>query len=128
MPTSNRCATDLLFPMTSRSTRPWTASGITRRLRQPKGGTYTYRVTEQHMPSDGALRAGPPLTVDIPLDMVIYDDFLDVGFARNYASSQAYNEKYQGNPNVIPVNADDGLKFKKVPGDVYEWLDSRLTI
>jgi len=95
---------------------------------EPKGGTYTYRVTEQHMPSDGALRAGPPLTVDIPLDMVIYDGFLDVGFARNFASSQAYNEKYQGNPNVIPVNADDGLKFKKVPGDVYEWLDSRLTI
>src|SRR6266566_5170800 len=78
--------------------------------------------------SGQTLRAGPPLTVDIPLDMVIYDDFLDVGFARNYASSQAYNEKYQGNPNVIPVNADDGLKFKKVPGDVYEWLDSRLTI
>jgi phosphatidylserine/phosphatidylglycerophosphate/cardiolipin synthase-like enzyme len=89
---------------------------------EPKGGTYNYRVTKQHMPSDGALKAGTAVTLDIPLDMMIYDNFLDVGFARNYASSQAYNEKYQGNPNVIPTNADDGLKFKKVPGDVYEWL------
>jgi hypothetical protein len=88
----------------------------------PKGGTYTYRVTKQHMPTDGTLKTGPSITLDIPLDMVIYDGFLDVGFARNFASSQAYEDKYKGNPNVIPTNADDGLKFQKVPGDVYEWL------
>jgi hypothetical protein len=88
----------------------------------PKGGTYTYRVTKQHMPTDGALKAGTSITLDIPLDMVIYDGFLDVGFARNFASSQAYEDKYKGNQDVIPVNADDGLKFQKVPGDVYEWL------
>jgi hypothetical protein len=69
------------------------------------------------MPRDDQLKAGTGLTLDIPLDMVVYDDFLDVGFARNFASSQAYVDKYQGNPNVIP-----GLKFHKVPGDVYEWL------
>jgi hypothetical protein len=89
---------------------------------EPKAGTYIYRVTKQHMPSDGKLRAGDAVTLDIPLDQVAYDGFLDVGFARNYASSQAYNERYGGNPNVIPVNADQGLKFHKVPGDVYEWL------
>jgi hypothetical protein len=89
---------------------------------EPKGGTYTYRVTKQHMPTDGTLKAGTSITLDIPLDMVIYDGFLDVGFARNFASSQAYEDKYKGNPNVIPANADDGLKFQKVPGDVYEWL------
>jgi hypothetical protein len=89
---------------------------------EPKGGTYTYRVTKQHMPSDNVLKAGTAITLDIPLDMVIYDDFLEVGFARNYASSQAYEDRYKGNPNVIPANADDGLKFHKVPGDVYEWL------
>jgi len=88
----------------------------------PKGGTYSYRITKQHMPTDGALKAGTSITLDIPLDMVIYDGFLDVGFARNFASSQAYDEKYKGNPDVIPVNADDGLKFHKLPGDVYEWL------
>ena len=89
---------------------------------EPKGGTYTYRVTKQHMPTDGTLKAGTAIALDIPLDMVIYDGFLDVGFARNFASSQAYDDKYKGDENVIPVNADDGLKFQKVPGDVYEWL------
>jgi phosphatidylserine/phosphatidylglycerophosphate/cardiolipin synthase-like enzyme len=89
---------------------------------EPKGGNYTYRVTKQHMPIDNKLKAGDTVTLDIPLDPVIYDGFLDVGFARNFASSQAYDEKYQGSPNVIPVDADQGLKFHKVPGDVYEWL------
>jgi hypothetical protein len=89
---------------------------------EPKSGTYTYRVTKQHMPSDNKLKAGTAVTLDIPLDAVVYDGFLDVGFARNFASSQAYQDKYQGNPNVIPAKPDDGLKFHKVPGDVYEWL------
>lgn len=89
---------------------------------EPKGGTYSYRVTKQHMPTDGVLKAGTAITLDIPLDLVIYDGFLEVGFARNFASSQAYDEKYGGNPDIIPTNADDGLTFKKVPGDVYQWL------
>lgn len=89
---------------------------------EPKGGSYIYRVTKQHMPSDDKLKAGDTVTLDIPLDAVIYDGFLDVGFARNFASSQAYDEKYHGNPNVIPAKPDQGLKFQKVPGDVYEWL------
>ena len=89
---------------------------------EPKGGIYTYRVTKQHMPSDNTLKAGAAVTLDIPLDAVIYDGFLDVGFARNFASSQAYDEKYKGNPDVIPAKPDEGLRFHKVPGDVYEWL------
>jgi PLD-like domain len=89
---------------------------------EPKGGTYIYRVTKQHMPSDNRLRQGASVTVDIPLDPVIYDGFLDVGFARNFASSQAYEDKYKGDENIIPVKANDGLHFHKVPGDVYEWL------
>jgi phosphatidylserine/phosphatidylglycerophosphate/cardiolipin synthase-like enzyme len=88
---------------------------------EPKSGTYIYRVTKQHMPRDDRLKAGTAITLDIP-DLIIYDDFLDVGFARNFASSQAYAEKYKNNPNVIPANANDGLKFHKVAGDVYQWL------
>jgi phosphatidylserine/phosphatidylglycerophosphate/cardiolipin synthase-like enzyme len=88
----------------------------------PTDGTYVYRVTKQHMPSDNKLKAGTSVTLDIPLDAMVYGDFLDVGFARNYASSQAYVDKYHNNSNVIPVKANDGLKFHKVPGDVYEWL------
>src|SRR2546430_10053646 len=57
---------------------------------EPKGRTYAYRVTKQHMTTDGKLTAGASVTVTIPLDKVVYDGFLDVGFARNFASSQAY--------------------------------------
>jgi phosphatidylserine/phosphatidylglycerophosphate/cardiolipin synthase-like enzyme len=88
----------------------------------PKEGTYVYRVTKQHMPSSGKLVAGTSITLDIPLNSVIYDNFLDLGFTRNFASSQAYVEKFGNNANVIPVHASDSFKFAKVPGDVYEWL------
>lgn len=88
----------------------------------PKGGKYKYRITKKHMPSDNQLRSGVSLTLDIALDPVAYDNFINIGFARNFASSQAYADKYGNNPNVIPAQADDGLKFHKLAGDVYEWL------
>ncbi len=88
----------------------------------PKVGKYTYRVTKKHMKSDGSLVSGTSVTLDITLDIVVYDNFLDVGFARNFASSQAYADRYGNNPDVIPVQADQGLDFKKVDGDVYDWL------
>jgi hypothetical protein len=88
----------------------------------PQGGKYVYRVTKKHMPTDGNLVDGTSVELDIPLDMVTYDDFLDVGFTRNFASSQAYADKYKNNPNIMPPKADEGLGFQKIPGDVYEWL------
>src|ERR1700722_4412616 len=88
----------------------------------PKDGIYQYRVTKQHMHDDGTLFAGTSITVSIDLQTVIYDGFLDVGFTRGYASSQAYADRYGNNANIIPANAADGLSFDKVPGDVYQWL------
>ncbi len=88
----------------------------------PTDGEYTYRVTKQHMKTDGILTAGTSITLDITLDAVIYDGFLDVGFTRGYASSQAYADKYGNNPDIIPTDAASGLDFKKVKGDVYQWL------
>src|SRR5205085_1335213 len=88
----------------------------------PTGGEYTYRVTKKHMRSAGSLVSGTSITLDIPLDQVVYDGFLDVGFTRNFASSQAYADKYGNNPKIIPAKAAQGLAFKKVPGDVYQWL------
>ncbi len=88
----------------------------------PKGGEYTYRVTKKHMKDDGSLVNGTSITLDISLDVAVYQGFLDVGFTRNFASSQAYADKYKNNEDVIPVEADQGLDFKKIPGDVYQWL------
>jgi phosphatidylserine/phosphatidylglycerophosphate/cardiolipin synthase-like enzyme len=88
----------------------------------PKGGDYEYRVTEMHMPRDGQLVKGTSVNATIKLNRVIYDNFLDVGFTRNFASSQAYADRYKNNPKIIPAKPDQGLKFKKPSGDVYQWL------
>jgi hypothetical protein len=74
------------------------------------------------MHDDGSLYAGTSIRASIDLQTVIYDGFLDVGFTRGYASSQAYADKYGNNTNLIPTNAATGLSFPKVAGDVYEWL------
>jgi len=90
---------------------------------EPKPGAYTYRATKMHMPQDGRLVRGESLELPISLDPVTYDGFLDVGFTRNFASSQAYAERFENAADIIPTNADDGLDFvKTTPGDVYEWL------
>ena len=88
----------------------------------PQGGKYLYRITKKHMQADSSLTSGTSLQLDIPLDPVTYDGFLDVGFTRNFASSQAYADKYGNNPKVVPSSAKEGLQFKKLPGDVYQWL------
>ena len=89
---------------------------------EPRPGLYTYRGTKMHMPQDGKLVPGTALEVQISLDPVTYHGFLDVGFTRNFASSQVYVEKYGNRADIIPALADEGLGFQKRPGDVYDWL------
>jgi hypothetical protein len=89
---------------------------------EPQLGDYTYRVTKMHMPVEGRLVAGTQLTAGISLEPVIYDGYLDIGFTRNFASSQIYAERYKNNPNIIPAKAAGSLEFEKVAGDVYQWL------
>jgi hypothetical protein len=89
---------------------------------EPRPGAYIYRATKMHMPQDNQLVAGTQIELPISLDPVTYADFLDVGFTRNFASSQAYAEKFKNAPKIIPANADKGLGFHKVTGDVYDWL------
>ena len=88
----------------------------------PQPGSYVYRATKIHMPQDGKLVAGTAIALPISLDPVTFPGYLDVGFTRNFASSQAYAETYGNNPNVIPNDPDAGLKFTRLPGDVYRWL------
>jgi phosphatidylserine/phosphatidylglycerophosphate/cardiolipin synthase-like enzyme len=69
------------------------------------------------------LVAGTSHTLGISLDPVTYDGALDIGFTRNFASSQAFNERYPGvQTKVIPRFAKDGLSHPKLPGDIYQWL------
>ena len=94
-----------------------------------KNGTYTYRATKIHMPKDAQLKKGTAITLSISLAPVTYHRFLDVGFTRNFASSQAFRERL-GNPKninkvgatIIPSDGGEGLEFNKVPGDIYRWM------
>jgi phosphatidylserine/phosphatidylglycerophosphate/cardiolipin synthase-like enzyme len=91
----------------------------------PRPGKYKYRATKIHMPADDTLKKGTQIVLDVQLDPETYDGFLDVGFTRNFASSQAYAERYLGKlpGDPIPGTADEGLDFAKLPNtDVYDWL------
>ncbi|CAN7176642.1 phospholipase D-like domain-containing protein [Phyllobacterium sp. LjRoot231] len=96
----------------------------------PQDGIYTYRITKMHMPQDGVLTRGTAIEQSIRLDTVTLDGYLDVGFTRNFASSQAFEAKKQqlgiGN-DIIPALADDGLAFAakkaQIAGTgIYDWL------
>lgn len=96
---------------------------------EPSAGKYIYRGTKMHMPTDGVLKRGTSLQLDIDLNPVTYADFLDIGFTRGFASSQAFRDKFPNAPDInaigkkiTPANGDTGLTFKKYPGDIYEWL------
>ncbi|MEP7300170.1 MAG: phospholipase D-like domain-containing protein [Caldimonas sp.] len=96
---------------------------------EPKQGLYTYRGTKMHMPSDGVLKAGASITLKISLDPVTYAGFLDVGFTRGFASSQAFRDRFPKDADIdaigktiIPSRADDGLGFGKRAGDIYRWM------
>jgi hypothetical protein len=91
-----------------------------------RAGAYRYRVTKMHMPQDDVLKKGTAIELDVSLDPVTYDGFLDVGFTRNFASSQAYAERFGNNPSIIPTDVAKGLEFQKLSDptfkDVYRWL------
>ena len=96
---------------------------------EPKQGLYSYRGTKMHMPGDGVLKAGTSITLQISLDPVTYAGFVDVGFTRGFASSQAFRDRFPNDADInaigktiIPWRADDGLAFVKRPGDIYRWM------
>jgi phosphatidylserine/phosphatidylglycerophosphate/cardiolipin synthase-like enzyme len=74
------------------------------------------------MPQNNNLVRGTSIELPISLNPVTYDNFLDIGFTRNFASSQAYADKFQNAENIIPENAEKGLDYVKARNDVYDWL------
>lgn len=96
---------------------------------QPVAGIYRYQATKMHMEPDGSLREGITLETSIELSPVTYDDIVDIGFTRNFASSQAYRDQFNNNADIIPGAGEDGLNFKlrddvkNSRGEtVYDWL------
>ena len=95
----------------------------------PIDGLYSYRVTKMHMPTDGQLVAGAQLVANINLNPVTHPGFLDIGFTRAFASSQAYRDKFANRDDILPATNAAGLDFVPPfdparPGDdnPYTWL------
>lgn len=96
----------------------------------PKPGLYTYRATKMHMPADAAPVKGTAIELSISLDPVTYAGFIDIGFTRGFASSQAFIDKFPPDTDldavgktIIPDNADAGLTFQKfADGNLYRWM------
>jgi hypothetical protein len=80
------------------------------------------------MPADNKPVAGTQLILGIDNRAVTYDGLVDVGFTRNFASSQAYADQFGNNPDIIPADPKDGLDFEKSTlknhrgESVYSWL------
>jgi phosphatidylserine/phosphatidylglycerophosphate/cardiolipin synthase-like enzyme len=89
---------------------------------EPQAGTYKYRATKMHMPVEGDPQPGTSIELPISLEPITYANFLDIGFTRNFASSQAYREQFGNADDVIPGSGQEALTFQKKPGKVYEWL------
>jgi hypothetical protein len=94
----------------------------------PRDGAYLYRVTKMHMNAAGALRGGDQVAdLPITLDRVTYDNYLEVGFTRNFASSQAYADKFGNNPDVIPADPAEGCRSRSCRAMSTVGSDLRLT-
>ena len=93
-------------------------------------GDYTYRVTMMHMDAAGTLTRGLAASAAIELCDETVPGVVDIGFTRNFASSQAFAEQFPDPASrlkIIPANAKDGLSFVKAdaPAGVYDWLGGK---
>ena len=75
--------------------------GFTCQPRLPKEN-FSYRVTVKYMDAGGALFDGPSVENAISLAPATVDDFLNVGFTRGFASSQAYADRFENEAGILP--------------------------
>lgn len=91
-----------------------------------KPGEFRYRVTARYMDAAGRLRAGPQVTNSISLAPQTVDGFVNVGFTRGFASSQAYADRFNNEAGILPepgTPAAASLDHDMAPfEDNYAWL------
>ncbi len=68
-----------------------------------KQGEFRYRVTACYMNAAGVLHTGPQVENAISLEPQTIDGFLNVGFTRGFASSQAYAARFNNEARILPV-------------------------
>ncbi len=89
-------------------------------------GEFTYRVSARYMDANGALQTGDVVENTISLNPQTIDGFLNVGFTRGFASSQAYVDRFDNETGILPaLNSPDSasLAHDMVPFERhYAWL------
>ena len=90
-------------------------------------GDYAYRVTARYRRPDGSLLSGAQVMGAISLDPVTISGFVNVGFTRGFASSQAYAEKdWPNKEGILPPPELKGIAELSHPvanfQPHYEWL------
>ena len=89
-------------------------------------GEFRYRVTAKYMNPDESLRNGAQVENAISLAPQTIDGFLNVGFTRGFASSQAYTNRFHNETGILPpVGSPPGasLDHNMAPFEAnYAWL------
>jgi len=89
-------------------------------------GDYRYRATPMFMKKDGSLLKGASVENAISLAAHTYDGFMNVGFTRGFASSQAYAnpKRFPKFDEILPKDKGTGeLGFDTKPFQKhYDWL------
>lgn len=67
------------------------------------GDEFRYRVTANYMNADGLLQKGPQVENAISLAPATIDGFVNVGFTRGFASSQAYADRFNNEAGILPA-------------------------
>jgi hypothetical protein len=96
--------------------------------REVTAGEYRYEATPMYMAADGTLRAGRKVETAISLAPQTHEGFLNVGFTRGFASSQAYanDTRFKNGRKILPPKGGGGAKtldFDMSPFEEhYDWL------
>jgi hypothetical protein len=89
-------------------------------------GEFRYRVSARYMDDTGTLTTGPVVEADISLAPATIDNFVNVGFTRGFASSQAYVDRFNNETGILPAPGSPdsaSLEHDMSPfAKHYEWL------
>ena len=89
-------------------------------------GEFRYKVTAKYMQADGTLTSGASVENAISLAPETIDGFVNVGFTRGFASSQAYADRFHNEAGILPppgASAADNLTHDMSPFEPnYAWL------
>lgn len=93
---------------------------------ETREGEFRYRITAKYMRPDGSLVAGDSVENAISLAPQTIDGFVNVGFTRGFASSQAYADRFHNETRILPpLGSTDAanLEHDMAPFPKhYEWL------